>query len=146
MLIVMRQELGLVSRHIDIDRTIALAAFAGQAQVERLFHFLALPHILDDFTAHGLEQQARTAARGMLFFAGRLVAGAHGLRMLLAAIADADTTQGDTAEVSLVFGILEMCLRLRRIVAGAQAQIFVSADRHRRFFPDSFSSPDPRWP
>ena len=60
----------------------------------------------------------------MLFLARGLVAGAHGLRMLLAAIADADTTQGDPAKIPFVFGILKMCLWLRRIVIGSQTQIF----------------------
>ena len=67
--IVVRQEFGLVRRHIDIDRTISLAAFAGQAEVERFLHFLALPPTLDDLATHGFEQQACAPARGMLLFA-----------------------------------------------------------------------------
>ena len=33
-LVVMREELGLVGRHVDVDGAIALAAFAGQAEIE----------------------------------------------------------------------------------------------------------------
>ncbi len=32
--VVVREELGLVGGHVDVDRAVALAAFAGQAQVQ----------------------------------------------------------------------------------------------------------------
>ena len=40
-LVVVREELGLVGRHVDVHRALALAALAGQAQVERLLDLLA---------------------------------------------------------------------------------------------------------
>src|SRR5689334_7519337 len=44
--------------------------------------------------------------------------------MLLAAVTDSDTAQSNPPKISLVFRIFEISIRLRRIVAGTQTQVF----------------------
>ena len=46
--VVVAQELGLVSGHIDVDRALAFAAFAGQAEVKRFFDLVVAPAAFDD--------------------------------------------------------------------------------------------------
>ena len=43
----MREEFGFVSCYVYAYRAIAFAAFAGEAEIKRRFHFFALPSILN---------------------------------------------------------------------------------------------------
>ena len=45
MLVVVRQELGLVARHVGVRGAVAAAALAGEAHVQRLLHLFALPAV-----------------------------------------------------------------------------------------------------
>src|SRR5205085_6748274 len=101
--VVMRAELGLVGRHIDIDRAIVLAALAGEAEIERLLDRIALPSVLERPALHHLEQQVRAAARRVLLFARRQVARAHDtiLGVMPAAFADADATDRGAVPAAL---------------------------------------------
>ena len=98
--VVVRQKLGLVGGHVHVDRAVALAALAGQAQVERVLDRFAFPAVGQHFAVHHLEQQAGPAARAMLLLAGDLIAGAHDLAALAAAVADADAAQRRPGETS----------------------------------------------
>src|SRR5262249_61646415 len=92
--IVMRAELGLVGRHVDVHRAVALAALAAEAEVERLLDRRALPAVGDRAAVQHLEQQPRAAARRIALLAARHVARAHHavLAVAAAARADADAT------------------------------------------------------
>jgi hypothetical protein len=57
--IVMRQKFGLVGGHIDLHGAVALAALAGQAQVERFAHVLTPPAVGERVALKHLEEQAR---------------------------------------------------------------------------------------
>src|SRR6185437_9425557 len=59
---VMCEELRLVSRHIDVDGTLAPATLARQAQVERFTHRLVAPALLERVSLEHLEQQPRAPA------------------------------------------------------------------------------------
>ncbi len=97
-LVVVRQELGLVARHVGVRRAVAAAALAGEAQVERLLHLLALPAVGDHLAAQHLVEQPAAAARRIAFFAGRAVARAHGAALGRAALAHADAALGGARE------------------------------------------------
>src|SRR5262249_55340119 len=53
--VVMGEEFGLVSRHVDRDRTIVLAALALEAEIERLAYALLAPAFVERVAAHHLE-------------------------------------------------------------------------------------------
>src|SRR6185312_595461 len=89
-LVVMREELRLVRRHVDGDRAVVLAALALQAEIECLGDRLAAPAVLDDVAAHHLEQQMRAPPRRVHLLARRLEARAHRLPARRAALADAE--------------------------------------------------------
>ena len=77
---VVGEELGLVGGHVDVGRAVALAALAGQAQVEGVLDLFAAPAVGDRGVAvavEHLEQQPRPAPRRVLFLQGDLVGGAH---------------------------------------------------------------------
>src|SRR5690606_13352603 len=48
MLVVVRQELRLVRRHVGVRGTVAAAALAGEAPLQGLLHFLARPALGND--------------------------------------------------------------------------------------------------
>src|SRR5215475_12448473 len=62
----MRQKLRLVGRNIYIDRTVAFAAFAREAQIQRRFHMLILPAIANNLAAGHLPEQMRATASRVL--------------------------------------------------------------------------------
>src|SRR5204863_6607086 len=92
--VVMGEELRLVSRHVDVDRTLALAAFAREAQIQRLVHSLVPPAALKGVALHHLEQQPGASAGGMLLLARDHVAGAHHAAALTTAVSDAHASGG----------------------------------------------------
>src|SRR4051812_6308848 len=89
--VVMRHELGLVRGHVRVRGAIAAAALAAEAPLERIFHFLALPAVLDQLATQHLAEEARTAARRVALLAGATVARAHGAAFGGAALSHADT-------------------------------------------------------
>src|SRR5690606_5565634 len=75
-LVVLREELGLVARHVHADRAFRLARLALQAEVERLEHLLARHP--GQVAAHRLAEAIRPPARGMLLLERDLEGRAHG--------------------------------------------------------------------
>jgi hypothetical protein len=119
-----RAELGLVGRHVDIDRAVALAALAAEAQIERVLDRVVAPIARDGAAMHHLEQEVRAAARRMLLLACCEVARAHDavFGVVPAAFADADAT--DRGALPIAFGWKgEAGLEARRAVFRAEAQI-----------------------
>ena len=57
------EELGLVRGHVHVDRALALAALARQAEVERVVDLLAAPAVGDGLAAQHLEEDPRAPAR-----------------------------------------------------------------------------------
>src|ERR1700682_6146870 len=56
-LVVMRQELGLESRHVDVDRALGLARLAREAQVERFLDALVPPPVAYQVPGQHLVQE-----------------------------------------------------------------------------------------
>jgi hypothetical protein len=48
-------EFGLVGRHVDVDRAVALASLARKAEVEGIFDSLAMPSVLNRPSMEHLE-------------------------------------------------------------------------------------------
>src|SRR5919198_646761 len=116
------QELGFVRRHVDAHRTLALAAFAGEAEVERVLHRIGAP-AGDDLAFQHLPQQPRATPRGVLLLGGDLEARTHQLAVLDAALAHADAAQRGDAEAARVIRQGEVRPRPSRLVAGPETQV-----------------------
>ena len=86
----MREEFGLIGGHIDVDRAVALAALAREAQVERLFDVLILPPVLQRILFEHLEEQSRASTRGMHLLSRDHETRAHRAVLEPAAFSDAD--------------------------------------------------------
>src|ERR1051326_399228 len=127
-LVVVRQELGLVGRHVDVHRALPFAALAGKAQVERRLHLLLLPAAAKHFALHRFPEQAGPAASRVHLLAGRHVARAHHARFL-AAFADADAAQRRPPEIAGVILVVEMRAARAGVVGDAQPQVLVHAVR-----------------
>ena len=124
--VVVSQELGLVGRHVDVDRAIAQAALAGEAQVERVPDGFGAPPFGDHVALQHLEQQASPPARRVLLVARHHVARAHRAALGPPALAHADAPEARSAgEAVLRVGIPEEGDRLGRGEVGAEAQVRV---------------------
>ncbi len=128
-LVVVRVELGLVGRHVNVDRALALATLAGQAEVERLADRLGLPQPFHRVALEHLEEQVGAAAGRMHVLLRDHVAGAHRPRILLAALAHADAALGGVREAAVVVGELEVRLHLDRVIARPHAQVLAGQRR-----------------
>ena len=127
---VLVEELGLVRRHVDVDRAVVGAALAGQAQVQRVVDLPRLPPVGDDVALQHLEQQPGAAAGGVLLLLGDLVAGAHHLVAVgVAALADADAAQRRVREVAAVLLVGELHVGAGRVVVRAEPQVLVQLER-----------------
>ena len=89
--LVVVQELDLHLGHVDAGRAVAFAAFAANAQVERVVHCLTGESVfrLDTLklTRERQAQRVSATARQVFFVARHAVAGAHGAGVKLAAVA-----------------------------------------------------------
>src|SRR5512144_158721 len=91
------------------------------------------PASLKRVTLEHFEEQARPAARRMLFFPCDAITRAHGLAFVPAAFPYADTTNGGTREAVVVMRKRKMGNRVRRPIAGAQSKIFIHPVRPHDF-------------
>ena len=124
------QELGLVGRHVGMRRAVVLAAFAGQAQVQRFTHGLTAPAVLDDFAAEHFAEQSRAAARRKAFFPRCAITRAHHAAFVGAALAHADAALDRAVEaLALKTGIGELRDRACRLVVGTVFEVLVGAVR-----------------
>lgn len=103
------EEFSLPCGHVDVDGALDLAGFAGEAQVQRLFHFGAVPAVLDDVALHHLPKKMSAAAGRVLLFASRHETWTHGVIVLLAACANTDAARRGVAKGAVIAGILEPC-------------------------------------
>jgi hypothetical protein len=92
-LVVVREELGAVGRHVDVRGALRLAGLAGQAQVERPLDRLVFPAVLHDLALKELEEQVRAAARAVLLLERHHVAGTHRPAVVFPALAQTDAPQ-----------------------------------------------------
>src|SRR5690349_618602 len=136
--VVMGPELGLVRRHVDVHRTLALAALAGEAEIERLLDLVVAPAVIELVAVHQLEEEMGPAARGMTLLTGDHVARTHDAAVVAATLADADAAERSVAERSVVVRIPEERLRPRRRVARAEAEV-----REDRVRPDQLAGVHP---
>src|ERR1035441_3806240 len=86
--VVVREEFRFVGRDIDTHGAIALAAFAGEAEVERFFDGFALPAVFDEVSFRHLPEQVGAAASGVLFLARDAKARTHHSAGIVAALGD----------------------------------------------------------
>ena len=132
-LVVVGQELGLVGGHVHVDRAVALAALAGQAQVEGVANGCRAPAVGDRavrVVVEHLEQQTRPAAGGVLLFAGCAVGGTHDSAGVATALSDTDAAQHGTVEAAVVVGITEVQVAgLVRGVVRSEPQVLVRTVR-----------------
>jgi len=124
-----RQELRLVCRHVDVDRTFPLASFAGKAQIQRVLYISILPSAIEGIALQHLEEQVRAAARRVRLFARGAIARTHRPAVVAAAIADADTADRAEREAAVIPRKAELRRRLWRMVVGAEPQILIDAVR-----------------
>src|SRR6185437_5226082 len=75
---------GLVRGHIHIDRAVAFTAFAGEAEVQRLFDAVIAPAVLDNVTVKHFPEVVGAATGRVPFLARHHEAGAHGVVIRLA--------------------------------------------------------------
>ena len=122
---IVREKFGLVRGQINAHRAVALAALAGEAEVERLFHVLVAPAVADHVALGHLPEQVGAAAGGVLLFVRHPPARAHDAAFLAAAFSDADAAQHGVGQAAVVVGKLEVGLGVPGLVVGAQAQILI---------------------
>src|SRR5919109_706923 len=120
--VIVREKFRLVGRHIDVDRTIALAPFAGKAKIERLLDRFALPAAYYIALQH-LEQQAGAPAGGVFFFPRYHEARTHGALVHAPAFADTDAAQRGVSEATVILRETKMSCRTRGAVVRSQPEI-----------------------
>src|SRR6266700_3274328 len=92
-LVIMRKKLRFISRHIDRDGTLTFASFTRETKIERVFYFLALPTVFDDFALEHLPKQTRATACRVLLLVGCAIAWTHRSFFHAPALADSNATQ-----------------------------------------------------
>ena len=75
----MREKLRFVSGHINVNRTIAFAAFACQAKIQGFLNIVIAPAIRDDIAVQHLPKVVRAAASRVPLLVGDHETGAHGV-------------------------------------------------------------------
>ena len=127
----MRQKFGLVGSDIDVDRTIAFAAFARKAEIKGLFDIFIAPGFLDDVAVQHLPEQMSAASRCVFFLVRDHIAGAHRVLLALAirppALSHPDATQCSVREAAVVVRKLEVSLWLPRLVGRAEPKVLINA-------------------
>src|SRR5205807_3565084 len=106
---VVGKELGLIGRHVDVDRAISFAALARKAQVKRVFHVLVTPAFANGISMQHLPEQTRATASRVFFFTRDHVTWAHGLVIqnvgaFAAAVPYPDAPQRGMRELAFVVG------------------------------------------
>src|SRR5512142_1264669 len=121
-----REELRLVRRHVNVQRTVTLAALARETQVERLVDALVGPAARDRIALHHLEQHPRAAARRVLLLARHAIARAHRAVLLAPAL-----THPEAAECRVCEAPVGPVVEERRdhgwVIARTEAQVLVDA-------------------
>src|SRR6185436_12878144 len=129
-LVVAREELRLVGRHVGVRRAVARAALAAEAPLERILHRLARPAVADHLAAQHFREEARAAAGGVALFARRAIAGAHRAAPLGSALAHADTALELAAEAAADLAAeREPRVDRDRLPVRTPAQVLVDAAR-----------------
>src|SRR5437868_6718087 len=126
----MSQKLSLVGRHVYVDRTIAFAALAGEAEIEGFFYVLVAPAIANYVAVQHLPKVMSAPARGVPFFVRDHEAGTHGVvvrfsSVFAPAFANANAAQRGMGKAAVIFGPLEMGFGFPRPVCSPQAQVLV---------------------
>src|SRR5690348_11747139 len=108
-----------------MDRAIALAALAGETEIERLLDGVTLPALLNRAAVQHLEQQARAPARRVALLARRHVTRAHDALLAVdaPARADADAAPRRLGEAAVILEIGEVVVDLGRLIERPDAEI-----------------------
>src|ERR1700733_1325692 len=133
-LIVVRKKFCFVCGDVDAYGAIALAAFAGEAEIEGSFDLFAAPSIADDGVAAvgilcHLPEQMSAAAGRVFFFVGGAPTGTHHAAFFAAAFANANATKSRMRKTAVIGRELEVRLGLPVRVIRTEAQIFVELVR-----------------
>src|SRR5579872_224364 len=134
---VMRKEFGLVGRHVHIDWTIPLAAFARQAKVQSFFHVLIAPSITNDIAMQHFPKQVRAATRRMHLFAGDHITRTHcvlsAFAIFAAALSNPNAAQRGMGEAAVIIRELEVCGWVPGMVVRSQSQVLIDVIRINKF-------------
>src|SRR6266849_188265 len=122
--VVVREELCLISRDIDVRRAFGFACFTRQTQVERFLDVLIVPAVAQHFALQQLKQHVRAPSRAVFLLSRGHVARAHGAAIIFPACSEPDAAQRCFSQRAVVLRKLKMSLRPLRTVIRAEAQIF----------------------
>ncbi len=117
---IVREKLGLICGQVNAHRTVALAALAGEAQIERLFYIFVAPAVADHVAFGHLPEQVGAAAGGVLLFMGHTPAGTHDAALFAPAFSHADAAQSGVRQAAVVMGKLEVGFGVPGFVVRAQ--------------------------
>src|SRR5262249_34700806 len=113
-LVIVREEFGLVRCHVDVDGAIALASLAGEAQIKCVEDFPAFESVADHIAMHHLEKKMCATASRVFFFHRRPVARAHRAFFLTPALADAYAAHCGVRKAPFVVNKVKMRRRFFR--------------------------------
>ena len=102
--VALREELGFVGGHIDLDGALGFAGLATEAEVEGFMDGFALEAFFAQRAGEHLPEQAGAATGGVLLQASGAVAGTHDSAGGVAAGADADAAVGSVGKRAIVAG------------------------------------------
>ena len=115
------QDLDLHARHVDAGRAFALAGLAGDAEIERVTHFVGGERVLAELTGKRESETVGAAAGDMLLVGCDAVGRAHhaGLRLSASAIVVAHL---GGAEEPAPIGPIQPCVQRQRRIARLEAE------------------------
>src|ERR1700686_4377802 len=108
----MGEKFGFVGGQVNAHRAIALAALAGEAEVERLLYVFVAPAVADHVALGHLPEQVSAAAGGVFLLMGHPPAGTHDAAFFAAAFSYSDAAQHGVGHAAVVMGKLEVRFRL----------------------------------
>ena len=124
-LVALREELGFIGGHVDLDGALGFAGLATEAEVERFVDGFTLKALFAQRAGEHLPEQAGAAAGGVLLQAGGAVTGTHDAAGGVAAGADTDAAVGGMGEGAVVFGEHEVCFERGLLRCGGDvAEVF----------------------
>src|SRR5215472_478255 len=123
--VIVRKKLRLISCDIHADRTIALAAFARQAEVQRRLHVRIVPPLADHLASGHLPKQMGAATSGVFLVPDNTKARAHHSTFVLAAFPNSNTSQSGLRNAPVIMRKLEVQLWLPGFVACSEPEILI---------------------
>ena len=121
--VVVGHEFGFVGGDVHLDRAVALAALAGDAQVEGLEDVVVAPQVRQRLALEHLPQKAGPAPGGVAFLVRGLERRAHRPAGLAPALADADAARHRLRDRAAVVGQPEDRLGVAQLHGRTQVRV-----------------------